>query len=185
MRCKSLLLALSGLAALMAPTVALAQSEASPAELAAARRDLAAAKLEARIYSQEEYRCQKRELNAAIEVADEEVRTMQEQLRRYGPFHAFAYGQQPSFEYRNSRLCLADAQARRRLLIDERNDLVHSYDDRLALLNLNVSAARARLVELSGGGVIELDVVKSVRAFPAPAGSPAARQKSSGKTAAR
>jgi hypothetical protein len=174
MRRNSLSLALAGLVALLAPTVASAQSEASSAELAAARRELAATKIEARLYSQEEYRCQKRELDAAIRVSDEEVRTMQEQLRRFGPFHAFAYGQQPSFEYRNARLCLADAQARRRSLIDERNDLVHSYNDRLALLNLNVSAARARLVELSGGGVIELDVVKSVRALPAPASSPSA-----------
>jgi hypothetical protein len=139
---------------------ALAQTAADPAEIAAARRALAAAKIEARLYSQIEYQCQKRELDAAIRVSDEEVRTMRRQLRAYGPFHPFAYGQLPNFEYRNARLCLAEAETRRRLLIDERNDLARNRGDQLALLNLNVAEARARLVELAGGGVIELDVVQ-------------------------
>jgi hypothetical protein len=137
-----------------------AQSDAVQLELAAARRALEVAKIEARHYWQVELQCQRRELNAAISVADEEVRTMNYALRRFGPFHAFAYGQQPAFEYRNARLCLADAEARRRLLIDERNDLVRSNADHLALLQLNVADARARVVELEGGGVIELDVVE-------------------------
>lgn len=130
------------------------------AELAAARRALAAAKIEARHYWQVDYQCERRELSAAISVADEEVRTMRRQLRSFGPFTPFAYGQLPAFSYRNARLCLAEAEARRRLLIDERNDLTRSHSDQLALLQLNVAEARARLVELEGGGVIELDVVQ-------------------------
>jgi hypothetical protein len=139
---------------------AAAQSGADPLEISAARRDLAAAKIEARLYWQSECQCQKRELDAAIRVADEEVRTARRAIRRYGPFHAFAYGQQPTIEYRNVHLCLAEASARRRRLIDERNALARTHSDQLALLNLNVSAARERLVALEGGGVIELDVVR-------------------------
>lgn len=145
-----------------------AQSDSDPLEIAAARRELAAAKIEARHYWQTEYQCEKRELDAAIRVSDEEVRTMHRALRRYGPFHAFAYGQQPTLEYRNARLCLAEANARRRLMIDERNGLARSHADHLALLELNVSAARARLVALEGGGVIELDVVKSDKGVARP-----------------
>jgi hypothetical protein len=137
-----------------------AQVDAHETELAAARRALSVAKIEARHYWQVEYQCERRELNAAISVADEEVRTMNDQLRRFGPFHSFAYGQQPAFAYRNARLCLAEAEARRRLLIDQRNDLVRSHSDHLALLQLNVEEARARVVELEGGGVIELDVMQ-------------------------
>jgi len=137
-----------------------AEHDPHQAELAAARRALAAAKIEARHYWQVDYQCERRELNAAIRVADEEVRTMRQQLRAYGPFHAFAYGQQPTCEYRYARLALAEAEARRRLLIDERNDLVRSHADHLALLELKVAEARARVVELEGGGVIELDVAQ-------------------------
>ena len=55
---------------------------------------------------------------------------------------------------------LSAYRATRRLLIDERNALARTHSDQLALLNLNVSAARERLVALEGGGVIELDVVR-------------------------
>ncbi len=159
---RTLLLAI-GVAALFVsfrPEIALAQEAADPAEIAAARRALAAAKIEARLYSQVEYQCQKRELDAAIRISDEEVRTMRRQLRAYGPFHAFAYGQQPNFEYRNARLFLVEAETRRRLLIAERNDLARSRTDQMALENLNVAAARARLIDLAGGGVIELNGVE-------------------------
>jgi hypothetical protein len=152
-----------GVAALLVsirPEIALAQEAAGPAEIAAARRALAAAKIEARQYSQVEYQCQKRELDAAIRISDEEVRTMRRQLRSFGTFNAFAYGQQPAFGYRNARLFLAEAETRRRLLIAERNDLARSRNDQMALSNLNVAAARARLVDLTGGGVIELNGVE-------------------------
>ncbi|MGD9635559.1 MAG: hypothetical protein AB7G28_10785 [Pirellulales bacterium] len=147
-----------------------AQQVASDAEIAAARRDLAAAKLESQLYIQNEYDCARRELNAAIRVADEEVRTMRRNLKSFGPFNPFAYGQLPAFHYRNARLCLAEAEARRRLLIDERSNLVRTKGTEFALMQLNVEAARARLVELSGGGVIELDVVKDNAAL-SPAAS--------------
>ena len=142
-------------------SIAAAQTDSRPAELAAARRALAVAKIEARHYWQVEYQCERRELDAAIRVSDEEVRTMRRQLRSFGQFHPFAYGQQPAFAYRNARLCLAEAEAGRRLLIDQRNDLVRAHADHLALLELSVAEARARVVELAGGGVIELEVSRS------------------------
>lgn len=149
-----------------------AQHVASDGEIAAARRELAAAKLEAQLYIQNEYDCARRELNAAIRVADEEVRSMHRNLKYFGPFNPFAYGQLPAFHYRNARLWLAEAEARRRLLIDERNNLVRTKGNEFALLQLNVAAARARLVELSGGGVIELDVVEDGAAPTLPASQP-------------
>lgn len=141
-------------------TAANANDVAYETEVAAARRDLAAAKIEARLYQHAEYECARRELNAEIRLSDAEVRTLRRELRRYGPFNAFAYGQQPAWSYRNAKLCLAEAEIRRRLLIEERNSLHRVHTDQLALLELRVADARARLVELEGGGVIELDVVK-------------------------
>ena len=128
--------------------------------MAAARRALAAAKIEARLYWQIDYQCQRRELNAAIEFTDEEVQTLRRNLRSFGPFNPFAYGQRASFAVSDARLCLKDAEVRLRSLIDERNNLVRFHSDQLALLELNVAEARDRVVALEGGGVIELDVVQ-------------------------
>ena len=86
--------------------------EADQAEIAAARRELAAAKIEARLYWQVEYPVS----DARARRGDPTSPTRKSarcdaQLRRYGPFHAFAYGQQPTLDYRNVRLCLAEAEA--------------------------------------------------------------------------
>jgi hypothetical protein len=158
MRSLSSIALLSAMAAFCGP--ANAQRVASDAEIAAARRELAAAKLEAQLYRETEFECARRELNTAIRVSDEEVRTMRRQLKYFGPFNPYAYGQLPAFHFRDAKLCLTEAEARRRLLIDERNNLNRTHATQFALLRLNVEAARARLVELSGGGVIELDVVQ-------------------------
>lgn len=141
-------------------SVANANDVAYEGEVAAARRDLAAAKIESRLYQHAEYECARRELNAEIRLSDAELRTLRREFRRYGPFNAFAYGQQPAWGYRNAKLCLAEAEVRRRLLIEERNSLHRVHTDQLALMELRVADARARLVELEGGGVIELDVVQ-------------------------
>src|SRR3990172_7979078 len=125
-----------------------AQVDPYQAELAAARRALAAAKIEARLYWQIDYQCQRRELNAAIEITDAEVQTLRRRLRTFAPFNPFALGQQPSFALRDARLCLKDAEVRLRSLIDERNNLVRFHSDKLALLELNVAAARDRVVAL-------------------------------------
>ncbi len=139
-----------------------AQGDSYQAELAAARRALAVAKIEARHYWQVEYQRERRELNAAISVADAEVRTFRQQLRAYGPFHSFAYGQQPTLAYRDLKLYIANAETRRRLLIDERNNLVRTHTEHLALLELRVADARARVLDLEGGGLIELEVSEAM-----------------------
>jgi len=130
------------------------------AELAAARRALAVAKIEARHYWQVEYQSARRELNAAIEITDAEVQSLRRQLRTLAPFHPFAYGQEPWYGQRDARLCLKDAEVRLRALIDERNNLVRFHSDRQALLDLRVAEARALVVALEGGGEIELDVIQ-------------------------
>jgi len=149
-----------------------AQQVASHAEIAAARRELAVAKLDAQLYRDTEYDCARRELDAEIRVADEEVRTMRRQLKYFGPFNPYAYGQLPAFHFRNAKLLLAEAESRRRVLIDERNNLHRAHASKFALLQLNIEAARARLVELSGGGVIELDVLQENSAAPPPTQQP-------------
>lgn len=150
----------SAIAVVVLPSAAFADVAPYRAELAAARRELAATKIEARLYRNSEYECARRELNAEVQLADAEVRTLRREFRRFGPFNSFAYGQQPAFGYRNAKLCLAEAEVRRRLLIEERNNLHRLHTDQLALLQLRVADARARVVELEGGGLIELDVVK-------------------------
>jgi hypothetical protein len=139
---------------------AYAQIDLHQAELAAARRALAVAKIEARHYWQVEYQNQRRELNAAIEFTDAEVQTLRQQLRTLAPFRPFAYGQEPWYGLRNARLCLKDAEVRLRALVDERNNLVRFHSDRQALLELNVAEARALVVALEGGGEIALDVIQ-------------------------
>jgi hypothetical protein len=137
-----------------------AQTDPHQAELAAARRALAVAKIEARSYWQVEYQRDRRDLNAAIEITDAEVQTLRRQLRTLAPFRPFAYGQEPWYGQRDAKLCLKDAEVRLRSLVDERSDLVRFHSDRRALLELRVAEARAAVVALEGGGEIELDVIQ-------------------------
>jgi hypothetical protein len=140
--------------------IAHAQVDPQQAELAAARRALAVAKIEARHYWQVEYQNERRELNAAIEITDAEVQSLRRQLRTLAPFRPFAYGQEPWYGLRDARLCLKDAEIRYRALIDQRNNLVRFHSDRQALLELRVAEARALVVALEGGGEIALDVIQ-------------------------
>lgn len=139
---------------------AYAQNDPRQAELAAARRALAVAKIEARHYWQVDYQRERRELNAAIEFTDAEVQSLRRQLRTLAPFRPFAYGQEASYGLRDARLCMKDAEIRLRALIEERNNLVRFHSDHLALLELNVAEARALVVALEGGGEIELGVIQ-------------------------
>jgi hypothetical protein len=134
-----------------------AETDPHLAELAAARRALVAAKLEARYYWQVEYPRKRRELNAAIAFTDADVRTLKQRLREYGPFTQFSTGQPLSVTYQDLKLCILDAELRLRALRDERNNLVRFHSDELAMLELNVAEARARVIELEGGEVIEFE----------------------------
>ncbi len=161
MRFSSLILAVVIAATSSAADSAETQNDPHQAELAAARRALAVAKIEARYYWQVEYQRERRELNASIEFTDAEVQTLRQQLRTLAPFHPFAYGQEPWYGLRDAKLCLKDAEVRLRALIDERNNLVRFHSDHLALLELKVAEARALVVALEGGGEIELGVVQA------------------------
>lgn len=148
-------LALSSLVLL--PLNAFADVNSIGADVAAARRELAAAKIAARQLSQVEYPRHRQELNAAIEIADAEIRSLRRQVRGYAPFHTFAYGQQPTLYYRDLPVCLKEAEVRYRTLVDERNNLARSYSNELQLLELRVAEARDRVRALEGGGLIEFE----------------------------
>jgi multidrug resistance efflux pump len=126
-------------------------------EIAGARRELAAAKIEARQYWQVEYSSQLRALNAEIELADAEIRALRREIRRYIPNFKYSYGQLPTIAYRDLPLCLQEAEIRQRTLIGERNDLIRYRANHQQLLELRVAAARDRLIALEGGGLIEFE----------------------------
>jgi len=138
------------------PELARGQEEVDPFELAAARRELAIAKLEARHYWQVEYPRRRRELNAAIELTDLEIRAMKRTLREYDPFNRFYTGQPLFLPAQDLRICIRDAELRLDALRAERNNLVRFHSDEGRLLDLRVAEARQRVVALEGGGYIEL-----------------------------
>jgi hypothetical protein len=139
------------------PDVSQAEFLPDPTELAAARRELAVAKLEARNYWQIEYPRRRRELNAAITFTDAEVRALKRRLREYWPFTQFSIGQPLFVTYQDLKLCILDAELRLRALRDERNLLVRFHSDEAQLLDMRVAEARARVIELEGGGIIEFE----------------------------
>jgi hypothetical protein len=138
-------------------SVVWAQVDANSAEMAAARRELAVAKIEANHYWQVEYPRRRRELNAEITFVDAELRAMKELLREYGPFSRFSTGQPLFLPIQDLKLCILDAELRLRALRDERINLVRFHSEEGQLLDLRVADARARLVALEGGGVIEFE----------------------------
>ena len=90
------------------------ENDPNSAELAAARRELVVAKVDARHYWQVEYPRQRRELNAAITLTDAEVRAMKRLLREYGPFSRFSTGQPLFLPIQDLKLCILDAELRLR-----------------------------------------------------------------------
>ena len=157
MHCSRLFYALALTALTFLPETALADVATLEAQIAAARRELTAAKIEAQQFWQVEYPRRRRELNAAIELTDAEIRTLRRQIRSYGPFNTFAYGQLPAIGFRELPLCLKEAEIRYRALVDERNNLARSHANELQLLELRVAAARERVLALEGGGLIEFE----------------------------
>jgi len=142
----------------LAPGVATAQSE-NPELTAArfdARRALEIAKTESNWYWQVEYPRQRRALNAAIELTEREVRANRILLREWGPFDKFATGRPLSYSIESARLCLRDAELRLDVLRHERNDLIRFHSDEARLYDWKVADARARLVALEGGEMIEV-----------------------------
>jgi hypothetical protein len=101
-----------------------------------------------RNYSQVEYPRQQRELNAAIELTDMEVRDLQARLRAYGPYGHFSGGVPFMVTLQNTRMCLRDAELRLNDLRAERNNLVRFHSDRYRELELRIYEARVRVLQL-------------------------------------
>jgi hypothetical protein len=73
------------------------------------------------------------------------------------PFEAFDAILRPLLvPLQGLRLQLRDAELRLEDLWQERNNLVRFHSDQARLLDLKVVEARRRIIELEGGGVIEI-----------------------------
>jgi multidrug efflux pump subunit AcrA (membrane-fusion protein) len=121
-----------------------------------ARRELAIAKAEARYYWQVDYPQQQRDLNAAIELTEMEIKATKLQLHQYEPFDHFSYGAPLYMPIQDMRICLREAELRLDRLREQRNALVRFHSDQGYVLDQRVAEARSRLVELEGGEVIEI-----------------------------
>lgn len=113
-----------------------------------ARRELDLAKLELRHYWQVEYPRQRRELNAAIDLTETEVRNYKERLWQYGPFSRYSTGQPFLLTLQNLRMCLQEAELRLSDLVAERNALIRFHSDDYKLLELSVQEARLRVADI-------------------------------------
>ena len=123
---------------------------------AQARCELAAAKAAARYYWQVDYPQQQNDLNAAIELTELEIKADKLQLHQYEPFDHFSYGAPLYFPIQNLQICTHEAELRLDRLRDQRNALIRFHSDQGYLLDQRVAAARAHLVALEGGGMIEI-----------------------------
>jgi len=138
------------------PAAASAQDEVNQALRAAARRDLEIAKIELRLYLQVEYPRQLRQLDAQIKLGAAEVAAYERRRREYRAFDRFSTGGPLLIAGQDLRIRLLEAELCLENLRAERSALVRFHSDQWRLLELRVHEARARVVELEGGGQIEL-----------------------------
>jgi hypothetical protein len=148
MRFSPSFLTMAIVAACMQISPANAQEVSPIEERMSARRDLEVAKIELRHYWQVEYPRQQRHLNAAIELTRAEICDLEFRLHEYRPFTRFSTGDPFMVTIQNTQMCLREAQLRLRDLWAERNALVRYHADEYRALELNVLAARRRVVEL-------------------------------------
>jgi hypothetical protein len=113
-----------------------------------ARHELALAKTELRNYWQVEYPRQQRQLNAAIELTEAEIRDYEERLRDYQPFNRFSRGRPFLITIQDLRMCLREAELRLRDLWAERNALRRSHANEWRVLEHKVHEARLRVLEI-------------------------------------
>jgi hypothetical protein len=123
---------------------------------AEARCELAAAKAAARYYWQVDYPQRQSDLNAAIELTEMEVKAYKLQFRQYEPFNQFSIGGPLYMPIQQMNICMREAELRLDRLRQQRNALIRFHSDQGYLLDQRVAAARARLIELEGGEVIEI-----------------------------
>jgi hypothetical protein len=150
--------------ALCVVTSAKAQSQVSRDARIAARQELELAKLDLQNYWQVEYPRQRRELNAAIELADEEIRSIDEQQNILRPFTRFTLDEPFPLTWAELRVCRKAADIRLNNLLAERNSLIRFHGDQFRILELRVQAARQRVVELEASD----EVARTQAILPAP-----------------
>src|SRR5262245_42760326 len=141
-----------------------AQHEVSREARIAARQELELAKLDLQNYWQVEYPRQRRELNAAIELADEEIRGIEEQQNILRPFTRFTLDEPFPLTWAELRVCRKAADLRLNNLLAERNNLIRFHGDQFRILELRVQAARQRVAELEAND----EVANAPATLPAP-----------------
>jgi hypothetical protein len=148
MRLSSLLRCLA-IAIVVSPALtADAQQESFESARMNARRELELAKIEFRDYWQVEYPRIKRDLDAQIDLTEEEIHAYKERLRSYLPFDRFSTGSAVSWALQDLRMCLRAAEWRLRDLWAERSNLMRFRTAEWRILELRVHDARLRVAAL-------------------------------------
>ena len=158
MRCSPVACCLTLAVSLAVPATLRAEIDPYAAARAEVRRELELAKRESRYYWQIEYPRQRRELGAAIELTELEIKRHKALLREYRPFNRFSVGNPLSLTIADLDICLRDAELRLNELRHERNNLVRFHSDEARLRDLRVIEARRRLIDLEGGELIEISL---------------------------
>jgi len=135
---------------------AIAQGPSLQARLAA-RRELELAKIDLRNYWQIDYPRQKRELDAAVEMAEMEIRANEEAQQDLRPFTRFSLGEPFPLTIRELSICHRAAELRLKNLQAERNALIRFHGDEFRVLEMRVQEARLRVAELEADDEIVLD----------------------------
>jgi hypothetical protein len=117
----------------------------------AARHELELAKFELRNFWQIEYPRRRRDLDAAIELTEMEMRNYQDLLNEYRPFTQFSLGEPFPVTIRNLQMCLKEVELRLRNLYADRNALIRFKGDEFRVLEMRVQEARLRVAELESG----------------------------------
>jgi hypothetical protein len=131
-----------------------AQEQPPSRERIAARRDLALAKLDLQNYWQIEYPRQRRELNAAIELTEAEIRVYEARKIAYRPFTSFTIGEPFPLTIQDLNMCRKEAEVRLNNLYAERNALIRFHGDQFEALKMRVVEARFRVAELEANDTI-------------------------------
>lgn len=123
---------------------------AAHAELAyeiAAQRDYEATVLRLRMYRNAEYPQRLRHLEAEMKLSDAEIAELRRRLRDYEPFQRFSTGNPLPITTAYTRIALQETQRYRREVREAYLSWQRYHADRMRLLELDVAAAQARVLE--------------------------------------
>ncbi len=132
----------------------IAQEQPTSQARIAARRDLALAKLDLQNYWQIEYPRQRRELNAAIELTEAEIRMYEAHKIAFRPYTSFCIGEPFPLTIQELNMCGKEAEVRLNNLYAERNALIRFHGDQFEALKMKVEEARFRVAELEANDSI-------------------------------